>query len=263
MVPTALGAPAGVFSLPKQDSSASGLGCRGVDLQLIEGCGEYAPGERHAAVAAATKEVGRLVVFFTGAAGNERRFVEDEYAPVTAALTAAGLPVISAEFGGDYAWGNDVAIDRIERLWRFGTEALGARDDRLLGVGVSKGATALLNYARRRRGDVAAVAALIPALDLEAIHDRSAEMASEIEDAYGGASGYAEAAADHNPMAHAETYRGLPVCCWCSLDDPSIPFEEVREFARRAKAELCPFGPAGHSIEGIDAKSVASFLAGT
>jgi hypothetical protein len=262
MVPTALGAPAGVLSLPKPDSGAAGLGCRGVDLQVIEGRDEYAPGERHAAVAAATEEAGRLVIFFTGAAGNERRFVEDEYAPVTGALAAAGLPVISAEFGGGYAWGNDASIDRIGRLWRFGVEGLGARDDRLLGVGVSKGATALLNYARRRRGDVAAVAALIPALDLAAIHDRSEDMAAEIEAAYDGASGYAKAVDRYNPMAHAEAYRGLPICCWSSLDDPAIPFEEVREFARRAKAELRPFGPAGHSIEGIDAEGVASFLAG-
>jgi len=203
-----------------------------------------------------------LVVFFTGAAGDERRFVEDEYATLTEALAAAGFPVISAEFGGGYAWGNDLALDRIDRLWRFGVESLGARPDRFLGVGVSKGATALLNYARRTRADVAAVAALIPALDLEAIHDRSAEMASEIETAYGGGAGYAEVATEHNPMAHAEKYRGLPLGCWCSLDDPAIPFEEVREFGRRAKAELRLFGPAGHSIEGLDAGEVVEFFAG-
>jgi hypothetical protein len=231
-------------------------------LRELSGSGEYAPGERHVAVPAAAPSAGRVVVFFSGSAGNERRFLEDEYRPLTAALAAAGLPVISAQFGGGYLWGNEVTLDRIRRAWRFGADLLGARDDRLLGVGVSKGATALLNYARRNPEDVAGVAALIPALDLEAAHDRDPRLGAEIEAAYGGAAGYRQRARAHNPATHAETYSSLPLRCWISNDDPAIPRAEVEAFAARCGAKVTPFGDAGHSIKGIDTGEVARFLAG-
>jgi hypothetical protein len=235
-----------------------------VDLEVQSGGGAYAPGERHAAVSAAPGPAspGRLVVFFTGAAGDERRFVEDEYAPLTAALAAAGFPVISAEFGGGYAWGNDLALDRIGRLWRFGVDALGARGDGLLGVGVSKGATALLNYAARRPADVAGVAALIPAVDLAAAHDRDPRIGLEIEAAHGGPDGYRRAAETHNPAAAAERLAVVPLRLWISDDDPAIPPAEVEAFAARCGAELTRIGGgAGHSIRGLDPAEVTGFFA--
>lgn len=236
---------------------------RHVALETMEGSGEYAPGERHVLVPGVPQPDGRprrLVVFFHATDGNERRFLEDEYRPLTAALAAAGFPVISAQFGAGHLWGNDVAVERIRQAWRFGVERAGAGGDALLGVGVSKGATALLNHARARRDEVAAIAALIPAVDLEAAHDRGGHVGPEIEAAYGGGAGYSAEARSHNPAAHAEELSATPIHCWYSTDDPAVPPAEVEGFARRAGAGLTPIGDSGHSIEGLDPAEVVAFF---
>lgn len=64
--------------------------------------------------------------------------------------------------------------------------------------------TALFNYARAHPADVAAVAALIPALGVTAIHDADAELGAEIEAAQSGREGYAAGIAAHDPARHAE-----------------------------------------------------------
>ena len=230
-------------------------------LRELSGSGEYAPGERHLAVVGERFRPGEkpLVVFFTGAAGNERRFLEDEYEPLATALAGAGYPVASAEFGRGYLWGNEIAQQRIEQLHDYGLAELGARSGGLLGVGVSKGATALLNYARSRPGRVAAVAALIPAVEVAAIHDADGRLGAEIEAAYGGPAGYRERVADLDPSANVEELRALPLKCWYS-DDDAIPAASVREFAERAGGEAESIGPAGHSIVGLDPGRVLSFF---
>lgn len=228
----------------------------------VSGQGDYAPDERHLALLGDDYRPGekRLVIFFSGAAGDEERFLAEDYAPLSIALAEAGYPIISAEFGGGYQWGNGLAQERIGQLWRFGIRELGARSDGLLGIGVSKGATALLNYASSFPGDVAAVAALIPAVDVTEIHDADEEMGVEIEAAYGGRDGYAAAIETHDPVRRAEEFRALRLRCWYSDDDPSVPPATVKGFAARAGAETESIGAVGHSLDGMDPASLVRFF---
>src|SRR4051794_3440202 len=85
-----------------------------------------------------------LVVWVSASAGSESRFLEDEYEPLSRTVAEAGYPVISGQLGGGYVWGGQTGLDRIERLWRFGAEELEAKPGPMLGIGVSKGAAALL-----------------------------------------------------------------------------------------------------------------------
>src|SRR4051812_5231640 len=80
-----------------------------------------------------------------------------------------GIPSASAEFGGNALWGNDTTQTRIGQLWTHVKTVTGCKTDKFIGIGVSKGATALLNYTRNNPSNVAAFVGLIPAVDVSDI----------------------------------------------------------------------------------------------
>lgn len=211
--------------------------------------GGYAPGE------AATTIVGRLykndstkrpVIYFTGGPGDDRDFLT---APASGSqiaprLVDAKIAVISAAFGGAAQWGNDTAQARIGQAFSFVQATLGTKGDKFVGVGISKGATAMLNYARNNPSKVAALVLIVPAVNVSDIYDNDRSgLAAAIDAAYGGS--WASAKATHDPALNTATHaaQGIPMkLCYGGADTTIMP-QTVLDFAAATGATAVQIGP--------------------
>lgn len=208
-------------------------------LCTSRGVGQYVASEAH------TFAFGRLykadvtrrpLIFFTGGPGDDRDFLTaaasaKQLAP---ALADLGIPIASAAFGGAAQWGNDTAQTRIGQLWAYAKAQLGTKTDKFVGIGISKGATALLNYARNNPGNLAALLLVVPATGVSDIHDNNRSgLAAEIEAAYGGAAGWAAAAAAHDPSLNTAAHRaqGIPMKLFYGGADTTVVPATVASFA--------------------------------
>ena len=178
-------------------------------LCTSRGVGQYVASEAH------TLAYGRLykpdasrrpVIYFTGLS-SDRNFIEGTASAshVPPRLARLGVPFISAEFGGTGLWGNATTQTRIGEAWAYVKAALGTRTDKFIGVGVSKGATAVLNYARANPSDVAALVLIVPAVDVSDIYDNNRSgNAAQIDAAYGG--DWAGSKATFDPALNTATH---------------------------------------------------------
>ena len=203
------------------------------------GVGEYVASEAH------TLAFGRLykkdaskrpLIYFTGGPGDDRDFLTSSAsgAQLAPRLAEIGLPVISAAYGGGGQWGNDTTQTRIGQAWSFVQTRLGTNTDKFVGIGVSKGATALLNYTRNNPTNVAALFLIVPAVNVADIHDNNRSgLATEIENAYGGSAGWASAASTHDPAQQTAAFAalGLPVQMHYGADDTTVLPSVVQSFA--------------------------------
>jgi hypothetical protein len=203
------------------------------------GIGEYVASEAH------TVAWGRLykkdattrpLIYFTGGPGDDRDFLTSTASGSQLAprLAEIGVPIISAAFGGGGQWGNDTAQSRIGSAFTFVQSRLGTKTDKFVGIGVSKGATALLNYARNNPTLVAALLLIVPAVNVADIHDNNRSgLATEIENAYGGAAGWTSAAPTHDPAQSTAAFAsmGLPVRMHYGANDTTVLPSVVQSFA--------------------------------
>lgn len=179
------------------------------------------------------------------------------------AVTLAGHPVIATDQGGASNWGADPAPARMDgALARIGE--FGARTDRVLLLADSMGAVVALNWARANPELVAAVALLVPVVNMEHAHDNaSAPLPANIEAAYGGNAAYLAALATRNPFEHQEAYAEMPIRLWYSDDDPTAAASQVLEFAEGSDSDAVSMGAVGHAVPAaFDVAPVAEFLTG-
>lgn len=223
-------------------------------LCTSRGVGQYVASEAHTlAYGRRYKADGtvRPVVYFTGGPGDDRDFLTstasgNQIAPLLAHLN---VPVISAAFGGADQWGNDTAQTRIGQAWTFVKSALGTKTDKFVGIGVSKGATALLNYTRANPTNVAALLLIVPAVNLTDIHDNNRSgNAANIEAAYGGAAAWTTAAAAHDPALNTATHasQAIPTFIIYGDADTTILPSSVTSFASAVGASTQLVTGGGH-----------------
>lgn len=208
-------------------------------LCTSRGVGQYVAAEAHTlAYGRLYKQDGskRPLIYFTGGNGDDRDFLTTPASgsQIAPALADRGVPMISAAFGGTYEWGNDTAIARIGQAWTYVKAQLSPKQDQFVGIGVSKGATALLNYARANPANVAALLLIVPAVDVSDIHDNNrGGNAAGIETAFGGAAGWASAAATHDPSLNLATHKSqsIPIKMLYGGGDTVITPASVKHFA--------------------------------
>ena len=159
------------------------------------------------------------------------------------------------------AWGNDAAIDSVDKCatW-LGT--VRCRTDKVFLAAASMGALAVLNWARTHLDQVAAVALCVPAVDLADLHDRTAlGYQAEIEAAYGGHAGYLAALPTHNPTAFAADLASIPIKIWYSTNDPIIDPAKVQGFAATVGADLIVNpDPGGHDVTAAPGAHIAAWF---
>jgi pimeloyl-ACP methyl ester carboxylesterase len=147
--------------------------------------------------------------------------------------------------------------------WAWLTNASGgaAKTDKCLLVGGSMGGLMAVNWAYRNPTKVAAVALIIPVLDLEDVYTNNrGGLASQITAAYGGAPDYAT----RSPIQLASGLAGIPTKVWYATDDPVTPnIATNTTFAGSVgvSASTRLMGAVGHTFSAVDADEVMTFLA--
>lgn len=181
----------------------------------------------------------------------------------------SGRVAFSGDFGGTGTFGNDTSGDRIAEGWSWVKSQVPCATDKMLLCGQSGGCPDVINFAARDLSKVAALALLIPALDLADIHDNNRAFAPhpggfaiDIENAYGGAAGWTAAEPTHNPVHHAAAIAaaGVPVLVAYSTDDPICLASIAQSFASSVGAELVNLGAVGHGISSLDRRRIFEFL---
>lgn len=181
-------------------------------------------------------------------------------------LLRAGIPQINTDFVDGKQWGNDTVQSGIGSSWGYLRTEKGAKADKALLYGASMGGLCALNWARANPTLVAAVALLIPVVDLADMHDSNrGGYAASIEAAYTNLAGYTAAVAAHNPAVHASDFASIPIKAWYSGNDPVALPGPVTSFVSGAgSASAVNMGNLGHSTVGAPASTgsdIAAFLA--
>lgn len=205
----------------------------------------------------------RLVVWCHehGASGLTWNGVRD--AQCQSAIADAGLPAASADLGGPATWGNDASTSAIDDLWNLMKTKWGVPADKIVLLAGSMGNLTAFNYLRANPTKVAAVASMLPAVDLAYFHDSNPEGntdPAEIEAAYGGLATYQSALPTHSPKVHKAA--GCPIHIWYSSNDTLALPATAEQFASDVGAGMTSFGAVGHTFGGVgfDRSTVANWL---
>ncbi len=210
--------------------------------------------------------VRRPVIYFTGSNGNDRDFLDTSASAsqLAPALASVGYPVYSAQFGSPpYAWGNDTCQTRIGQAFTNVQVTLGTATDKIILIGVSKGATASLNYARNNPTKVAAIIGVVPAVNVSDIYDNNRSgLAAEIDNAYGG--NWSGNKATHDPALNTATHasQAIPTRFYYGTNDTTVIPSVVTAFAAAVPSVSLVSSATDHLTTGpgIDPDSVLAFL---
>jgi hypothetical protein len=181
------------------------------------------------------------------------------YTPAVSGTTAqiigtAGVTAYGSDLGGGSLWGNDALNAAIDDQIAWGAATYGTSDQQVAFYMTSGGAPAL-NWVWRNPDKVVACALVIPAVDLQGIHDRDPAgigIAASIEAAYGGAAGYLAALPTHDP-SHPDNTAQLAemsdrIRLWYSTTDNVIDPAEIAAFAAATGITAVSVGAQGHSL---------------
>lgn len=215
------------------------------------GVGQYVASEAHTAIFGrlykpSTK---RPVIFFTGTAGSSAFLTSSASgSQISPRLVDVGIPFISGDFGGANLYGNDTTQTRIGQLWTFVKTLLGTPTDKFIGIGVSKGMTALLNYARANPGNVAALVGIVPGVSLANVYTDNVGLQAGIDAAYTNHASYLAALPTHDPMANQSTHasQGIPMKFFTGDADTVVRPADVQSFGAAVGATVKTFTGTDH-----------------
>ena len=187
------------------------------------------------------------VIFHSGGGGNALSSFGPAYYEQSAALTSAGLAVISCDNGNGLLWGNDANTNIMEAA-RIYLGTLGVPNNKISLIGGSMGGQAACNYARRFPARVHNMALIIPAVSVKDLYDRNVfGLAPTIDTAFGGAANYAAVWQTYNAVNFASTLN-MPMTLWYSQDDDACRVAFAQQFI--AAAPICHsynMGNVGHN----------------
>lgn len=224
------------------------------------GVGLYVAGEGHTCVVGRYYKPDQKVrpaIYFTGGPGDDRDFLTaaGSGSQIAPRLAEKGIPVISAAFGGANQWGNDTAQTRIGQAWAQIKSQLNPRQDKFIAIGVSKGALAMLNYARNNPANVAAIVGIVPVVNLANFYSDNATAQASIDAAYTDHAGYLAALAAHDPAQNTAAHQSqaIPTKLIYGSADPSVRPADVAAFSAAVGAQA-------KSVTGTDHATTAPAL---
>lgn len=183
------------------------------------------------------------------------RFILDAFAD-------AGYVALITEMGGLLTFGNDASRDAFLDSVTY-VRARGASTDPLVLAAGSMGAMPALYWASTHLSDVAAIALIIPAVDVKDIYDNDrGGLASDIDTAWGGAAAWAAAEPTRNPINYAASLSSIPIGIWYSSDDTIVLPARVEAFAAvHGNTDLHSMGAVGHAQNAATTLAAAAWLA--
>lgn len=168
------------------------------------------------------------------------------YSAMLAALIAeAGIPVVTAEFGGQ-AWGNPAAMTYGDNAITRMNAVCGTRTDVVLCLGGSMGGYSALRYAKTNPAKVLAVAGIIPLTNMTYFYPNLGA-AVEIATAWGVVSPAALPSASQIQEVAASF--AMPIKLWYSSSDVLIRPADTTAFAAANPTHITAVnvGTHGHS----------------
>lgn len=236
-----------------------------------QGSGQYRTGEVHIVWTARLHRPSvavtpvLLIHGATGGADDMNTLIGAEEAQM---LAERGFVAMVADFGGDNTFGNQDVQDSIDDALDWLSDRFGTHTDQVALAGFSAGAPGALNWAAQdgNAERVAAVAIVVPAVDVAYLHDDDVlGLASEIEDAYGGSASYETNLALYDPALRQADYTPFAdrLCAFYSDDDPVIPSSQVTDFAEAVGCDARSLGDVGHAAQNADPHLVVDWLTAT
>ncbi len=179
---------------------------------------------------------------------------------VCAMLARWGFPVIGNLNGGQTAWNNPAAITNLDDSADYLVSNMNADPTAFAVYGISMGGTSSLKWASENLGVTTCWAGLAPCVSMDYFYDTQSTLS--IDGAFGGAPGWAAAAATHDPQLIAEA--GL--LAWNGTTDTVIGSPTTVDNFIAEVPTITNFlysnGAGGHfDIVYLDAVSIASFIA--
>lgn len=164
----------------------------------------------------------------------------------------AGVVGIAANLStnGD-GWGNLTERAALEALIAWAGTNYGTRTDQVGFFGGSMGGFTINTFVAAHPTVARVVAMEIPAVDLQAVHDRNIlGTGASIEGAFGGLAGYLAALPVFNPARHPGTFAPAAgvTKIWSAFNDNIAPYNEALAWAHGAGiTEFVNVGNIGHT----------------
>jgi len=176
-------------------------------------------------------------------------------------LAKHGITSMAADMGGGDTFGNATADAAVSDAMTY-IRANGANSNPVGLVGGSMGGCVSLNWARTHLADVACIALIIPAVNLEDIRaNNRGGYATTIEAAHGGAAAWQTARPTRNPLEYASQLAGIPIAIWYSTDDPICVPAQMNAFAAaHGNTVLNSMGAVGHTGFVLDGMLLAAWM---
>ena len=198
-------------------------------------------------------------------AGGDASFIDSSFGLILVTyLASRGFPCIAVSNGDK--WGSDSERTDMDANWAYLVSEFGVDESEVALFGLSMGNTSAMSWASVNLASVSSIASVVPVSSTQDFYDNRGGAAS-IDAAYGGAPGWAAAAATHDPtqIAAAGGLDGLAVKFWYGDQDTACPPETVEALA----AEMTPSPTlvemvGGHFsvVAATDYYAVASFIIG-
>lgn len=237
----------------------------------VRGFGEYRADEAHVVWTGRLHQPSVPVVpalFIHGATAGGDQFMTRGWDDEALALADRGLVVMSADFGGQNTFGNGLVQDSIDDAIAWLADVYGTRTDKVAFYAASAGAPGALNWARQTGNParVAALAAIVPAVDVDYLHDGDVGgLRDEIEGAYGGAGSYEAGRLLYDPALHHADYAPFAarLRAFYAPDDPLIPAGQVTAFTAGVGCTAASIGNVGHNPQQADPQPIVDWLTTT
>lgn len=204
--------------------------------------------------------MGVLYCHGAGTLGADQGSAADGLKAVLAAL-AERWPLGCADLGGAFTWGNATARTAVGTE-KTAIQSAGAASGKVALVGGSMGAATALNFARANPTLVASVSLILPAVDLNDIHDNNrGGYAASINAAVGGDP---SAVANSSPAGADWTGVSIPMKAWYASDDAIVIASTVTTFMTARSGTAVNVGALGHTdaaIAAVPPSDVVDFIA--
>lgn len=176
--------------------------------------------------------------------------------------------LIAADLTNPQNWGNDDSQDRAEDSWTHLQSKRGVPSSKCLLLALSMGALTALNWAHDNPTKVAAIALIIPVVNLKDAHDnRGFDTLIDSASAYGSHAAYLSAEPTHNPSATGRqaALAGIPIHIWYSTNDPVYTPTVISDFvtavnAVGGNATATSMGAVLHTASGLNPDEILDFL---
>lgn len=181
------------------------------------------------------------------------------------ALANAGFVTLLTDMGGTLTWGNDTARNRmIDGATYVRTRGASASKDLVI-AGASAGAPTGLYWALNNLTDVAAIALIVPTVDMADIYDNNRNgLAASISTAWGTGAAWEAAEPTRNPINYADDLAAIPIGIWYAPDDTTVVPATVTAFAAaHGNTTLTSMGNVGHTLPTSALTEMAAWLAAT